>query len=199
MQNQQDAFIIEGLKQVDINEPLRMLYNNYCNDVIRYICNNNGSAEDGADIFQEAILEFVDIVKKDNFLGKSSIKTFLFAISKNLWRQELRSRDRRNKREKLFNGNEQIQLPEADERWFNKDRQKAMDKIYGEIGDVCRNILQGFYYEELSMKDLLKKFNYENEQVLRNRKSLCLKKIKNALQQDTALSSFFKNVFSYAK
>lgn len=199
MQNQQDAFIIEGLKQVDINEPLRMLYNNYCNDVIRYICNNNGSAEDGADIFQEAILEFVDIVKKDNFLGKSSIKTFLFAISKNLWRQELRSRDRRNKREKLFNGNEQIQLPEADERWFNKDRQKAMDKIYGEIGDVCRNILQGFYYEELSMKDLLKKFNYENEQVLRNRKSLCLKKIKNALQQDTALSSIFKNVFSYAK
>ena len=90
-------------------------------------------------------------------------------------------------------------MPEADERWFKKDRQKALEKIYEEIGDVCKSILQGFYYEELSMKDLLKKFNYENEQVLRNRKSLCLKKIKNALQQDTALSSLFKNVFSYAK
>lgn len=199
MQKQQDLFIIEGLKQADINEPLRILYQEYCESIVKYICNNNGSAEDGADIFQEAILGFVEIVRKGSFQGKSSIKTFLFAISKNLWRQELRSRDRRNKREKLFNGNDHIQLPEADERWFKKDRQKAMEKIYEEIGDVCKSILQGFYYEELSMKDLLKKFNYESEQVLRNRKSLCLKKIKNALQKDTALSSLFKNVFSYAK
>ena len=77
MQKQEDLFIIEGLKQVDINEPLHILYQEYCESIVKYICNNNGSAADGADIFQEAILEFVEIVRKGTFQGKSSIKTFL--------------------------------------------------------------------------------------------------------------------------
>lgn len=199
MQKQDDSYIITALQQPDINEPLRVLYKAYFEDIVKYISNRNGSADDGADIFQEAILQFVEIVKAGKFQGKSSIKTFLFAISKNLWRQELRSRERRNKRELMFDGTGALQAPEADERWFHKDRQKAIEKLYETVGEVCRNILQGFYYEELTMKELLQKFNYENEQVLRNRKSLCLKKIKTALEQDAALSRLFKNVFNYAR
>lgn len=75
----------------------------------------------------------------------------------------------------------------------------TMDAIYKEIGDTCRNILKGFYYEDLSMKELLTRFNYENEQVLRNKKSICMKKIKDVLHQNKNLLSTFKNLLFYGK
>jgi hypothetical protein len=74
-----------------------------------------------------------------------------------------------------------------------------MDDIFKEVGDVCTQILTGYYYENLSMRQLLERFDYENEQVLRNRKSKCMKKLKEILLTNNNLFEQFKSFCVYGR
>ena len=171
--------------QPDINRPVRYLYEHYFDDAATEIRLKGGTDEDAADIFQEAVLILIEKIKSGKFREESSIKTFLVAIARNLWLFEKRTRERRSTREKLFI------LHEADhsdfddndfhDRIFSKPNTSSLQTIFQHVGEVCTKILVGFYYEKSSMKNLLTRFNFENEQVLRNRKARCMKKLKKLL------------------
>jgi RNA polymerase sigma factor (sigma-70 family) len=60
-----------------------------------YVLNNNGSRDDAADVIQETIVAFIEIVEQGKFRGDSSIKSFLFAITRNVWLTELRKKRQR--------------------------------------------------------------------------------------------------------
>lgn len=94
--------LLAELQQSNIEKPVRDLYNLYFENVIAQVCANGGNREDGADIFQEAVLIFIEKVKTGIFRGESSIKTFLIAIARNMWLFELRTRSRRNNRETIY-------------------------------------------------------------------------------------------------
>ena len=46
-----------------------------------------------------------------------------------------------------------------------------------------QSILNKFYYEDLSLKEILPFTDFENEQVLRNKKSKCMKALTEKLDQ----------------
>jgi RNA polymerase sigma factor (sigma-70 family) len=190
--------LIYSLRQQDINKPVKFLYDNYFDSVVALVQINGGSEDDAADIFQETVMVLIDKVKTGQFRGDSSIKTFMIAIARNLWLQELRSRNRRDARENKF-GTAAPTAEDGEMRLFSKENNKVMDVIFEAVGDVCTKILVGFYYEELSMRELLEKFNYENEQVLRNRKSKCMKKVKELFTDKPDLTQQLKNLVFYGK
>lgn len=70
-------------------------------------------------------------------------------------------------------------------------------KLLDQMGNPCKQILSGFYYEEKSMKELLTEFDYENEQVLRNRKSRCMKKLKEMIVANPGLLNTLKSLTVY--
>ncbi len=191
---QQD--IIPELRRADIEKPVRTLYEHYFEGIIAQISANGGNREDGADIFQEAVLVLIEKVKTGQFRGDSSIKTFLSAIARNLWLFELRTRDRRKKREVVYMTGEDKESP-VENIFFNKDTNRDLQQVMSEMGENCKKILTGFYYEKKSMKQLLTEFDYENEQVLRNKKSKCMKKLKELLQTNTALLDNLKPSILY--
>jgi RNA polymerase sigma factor (sigma-70 family) len=190
--------LIYSLRQQDINKPVKFLYDNYFEAVVSLVQMNGGSADDAADIFQETVMILIDKVKSGQFRGDSSIKTFMMAIARNLWLQEMRSRNRRDARETKY-GYGGPETEEAEMRLFSKENNKMMNVVFEAVGDVCTKILVGFYYEELSMKTLLEKFNYESEQVLRNRKSKCMKKLKDLFTDKPDLTQQLKNLVFYGK
>jgi RNA polymerase sigma factor (sigma-70 family) len=186
-------YILEELQQPDIEAPVRRLYENYFENVVAQVCVNGGNRDDGADIFQDAVLVLINKVKTGQFRGESSIKTFLSAIARNLWLHELRTRSRRNNREVIYmNGEETSEEPL--QRVFDKTGTNALKKIMEQVGETCKKILTGFYYENKSMKEMLTQFEYENEQVLRNRKSKCMKKLKELLSNDNDLLTKLKSL-----
>lgn len=178
--------LLEELKRPDIEAPVKKLYDSFFEAVVAQVCANGGNREDGADIFQEAVLVLIDKVKTGQFRGESSLKTFLMAIARNLWLYELRTRNRREIRELSFSKSEDI-ITEPREIIFEKDSTRALMELLHQVGDPCKKILTGFYYEDKSMKELLSEFHYENEQVLRNRKSRCMKKLKEILATNKEL------------
>lgn len=188
--------IIPELRGADIERPVKLLYDLYFEGIIAQISANGGNREDGADIFQEAVLVLIEKVKTGQFRGDSSIKTFLSAIARNLWLFELRTRERRKKREVVYMTGEDKEVPAGND-FFNKNSNRDLLQVMGEIGENCKKILTGFYYEAKSMRQLLTEFDYENEQVLRNKKSKCMKKLKELLQTNTALLDKLKPSILY--
>jgi len=193
--NSQQDVLLE-LLQPNIENAVRKLYEHYFEAIVVQVCANGGSRDDGADIFQEAVLVLIDKVKQGQFRGESSIKTFLSAIARNLWLFELRTRDRRKNREILYMTGEE-KATQLELRIYSKQTNANLSAILDKMGDTCKKILTGFYYEDKSMRELLEQFHYENEQVLRNKKSKCMKKLKELLQSDTKLLKSLKPTHLY--
>ncbi len=195
MTTDKDQSILEGLLQPNIESTVQRMYGLYFDNIIAQIVANGGTHDDGSDVFQDAIVALIEKVKSGQFRGDSSIKTYLSSIARNLWLFELRTRGRRKKREQLYftdNTDEQFEEIGFSAKKNGSDLMETMSQI----GDTCKKILTGFYYEDKSMKEILNTVEFENEQVLRNKKSKCMKKLKELLQSNISLlNSLNKNIF----
>ena len=67
-------------------------------------------------------------------------------------------------------------------------------RLVGELGETCRKILLLFYYENRSMKEILDATEYENEQVVRNKKYKCLKQLEQMITENPILKQTLKNL-----
>jgi RNA polymerase sigma factor (sigma-70 family) len=183
MDNFTEQELLALLSGTDIEKPVRYLYQRYFDSIVAHVSANGGSPEDGADIFQESLLVMIDKVRAGLFRGDSAVGTFLVGIAKNKWLHESRTRTRRKNRETMFTRSADYETPLATEPG-REAVLHGVEKLVLALGDVCRKLLTGFYYEDKSMRELLAEFDYENEQVLRNKKSKCMKKLKEMLQRD---------------
>jgi DNA-directed RNA polymerase specialized sigma subunit len=66
-------------------------------------------------------------------------------------------------------------------------------KVIDELGEACKKILLLYYFENRSMKEILTALPYENEQVVRNKKSKCLKKLESTVTANKTLHIQLKN------
>jgi RNA polymerase sigma factor (sigma-70 family) len=89
MQIISDNTLFDKLKAED-NSSFELLYKFYFPSVSSYIKQNLGSNQDAEDIFQEAIIVLLQKVRQADFVLTSSLKTYLYAIAKNLWLKRLR-------------------------------------------------------------------------------------------------------------
>ncbi|HEY0039477.1 MAG TPA: sigma-70 family RNA polymerase sigma factor [Flavisolibacter sp.] len=175
------------------NESIRFLYREHFDLLSRYILNNSGSEQDAEDIFQEVIVAFINLVKAGKFRGESSIRTFLFSLNKNIWLNELKRRGRASVREEKYEKQNERQEMTADVAMELQQTKNDLLKVIAELGDNCKKILLLFYYENKSMKEIVAYLPYENEQVVRNKKSKCLKKLEELVLGNKHLAIQLKN------
>src|SRR3982751_1624531 len=89
MQTTLDNTLLDNLKNEN-NASFEVLYKFHFPSIAAYITQNFGSTDDAEDIFQEAIIVLLQKVRQSDFVLTSSLKTYLFAIAKNLWLKRLR-------------------------------------------------------------------------------------------------------------
>jgi len=195
-QQMTDEWIVDALKQPGQKETeaIRDLYARHYDPLCRFILQNNGSEQDADDVFQETIIAFIHAVKQGKFRGESTVGTFLFAMNRNIWRNEMKKRGRAELRETKF---EQANTRIDTDAHAIMERQQSSGqllKLMESLGENCKKILLQFYYEERSMKEIVTTLNYENEQVVRNKKSKCLKKLAEMMSSDPQLYQQFKTL-----
>jgi len=160
-----------------LDSAILFIYQQYSETISSFITNNGGSQQDADDIFQETVMAFIDTVQKGNYRSEASIKTFLVSIAKNLWYKEIKKKERSGFRDKVFEigrGSEEIDVShEISDREMKKELRELLNKL----GESCKKILMLFYYENLSMREIVDHLHYENEQVVRNKKYKCLKEL----------------------
>lgn len=192
-----DSEIIDNLvRNRDVDASLKYLYRSHYEFLGRYVVSNNGDWDYAQDIFQEVMVAFINLVKAGKFRGESSIKTFLYSLNKNIWLNELKKRGRAQVREMKYET-----ASEKTEYGINtaleaREANAGLLKVMDELGETCKKILLLYYYENQSMKEILTSFNYENEQVVRNKKYKCLKRLEELLANNKSLYHQLKNLLN---
>lgn len=174
-----EADIIRYLRTGDdreIDRAFEFLYED-CYPAIRsFVRRKGGGREDAADIFQDALIIFYKKIRNLDFSLQCSIGTYLFSICRNLWLKKMRTTSREAKRKEHYEQDEvdehMLYLMEGDE-----DIQ-TMTACLREMGGDCGQLLIYFFFDGLKTDEVTRKMGYANEQVTRNKKSRCLKKLR---------------------
>jgi RNA polymerase sigma factor (sigma-70 family) len=181
-----DLELVEAIREKGmLEQAILQLYKDHAEITRSFIKGKGGTEQDADDIFQETVVSFIDSVQKSKFRQESGIRTFLISISKNLWYNEIRRRQRAGNRERLFEADRDQEDSGIDEIIQDRELKKQLNELLQDLGDSCRKILELFYYENLSMKEIVSHLHYENEQVVRNKKYKCLQQLTDKMKLNT--------------
>jgi RNA polymerase sigma factor (sigma-70 family) len=177
--------IIAGLKNGK-RETYEALYTKNYASVERFILNNSGTTDDAKDIFQDTLLMLVEKLRADNFELTASLKTYIIAISKNLWFKKLRDKSHHR----------QIELTEVHSDKFYCDISSAIynEKTYwerlqtylGKITAHCNHLLQSMFFKNKNIEEIQKEYGYSSRHNAQNQKHKCIeqmRKVKEAHQK----------------
>jgi RNA polymerase sigma factor (sigma-70 family) len=163
--------------KTDLNKAILFLYQRYSEATSSFIMSYGASQQDAEDVFQETVVSFIEIVKKGKYRGEASIKTFLVSVAKNIWLNELKRRERSGYREKQFETGRDQTEEDVSQQIGDLEKKRQLRELLNKLGEPCRKILLLFYYENLSMKEMVDHLPYDNEQVVRNKKYKCLQQL----------------------
>ena len=164
-----DKEIIEHLRHNKYSLALKGLYN-ILPSVKQYIKANNGSADDAEDIFQDVLVILYNKVHAENFFLTAPLKNYLLAIVKNCWFRELRQR----KKLPATEYTNDIAIVEINE----EPGFTYATAAFNLLGEKCRQLLQSFYFEKKSYKEIAVELAFSDEKVAKNQKYRCIQKAK---------------------
>ena len=184
-----DAELIAAISTgKDLNTAIRSIYRQHSEAVGSFIIHYGGSEQDADDIFQETVVAFIDIVKKGKYRMEASIRTFLASIARNYWFNEIKKRDRSGHRNRQFEMGRDQDETDVSQHIAELERKRQLRELVEQLGEACRKVLLLFYYENLSMKEIVNHLPYENEQVVRNKKYKCLQQLTGLIKSNPAIA-----------
>lgn len=147
------------------------IYTSFYPMISEMVRKNGGVEDDGVDIFQDALLIFNYNLKSGKFRGDSSIKTYLYSISRNLWLKEYNRKQKQSAAE-----TESIVVSQKEIDYLINV--EVVSLLMNELQEDCRSILTEYYYNNKSMAELKEIFNVNSVQVAKTKKWRCLNYLK---------------------
>jgi RNA polymerase sigma factor (sigma-70 family) len=168
--------LLIGLARNDRNA-VEIIYRENFNMVQSLVVNNNGSADDARDIFQEAMIVLFENAKKEGFELNCQIKTYIYSVSRRLWLKRLQHLGRYA----TDVGNIEATVPVEDEV-ENHERKNTefemMDVAISKLGEPCKSLIEAFYLQKKNMQEIAADFGYTNADNAKNQKYKCLMRLK---------------------
>ena len=168
--------LLKGLAKSD-SKAIETIYQNNFSVVQSFIVNNNGTADDASDVFQEAMIVLYENSKTQSFALTCQIKTYLYSVSRRLWLKRLQQLNR-------FTAKiESLEETVAVEEDLDSHEKRAadfaiMEKALGSLGEPCKGLLEAFYLQKKDMTDIASAFGYTNADNAKNQKYKCLMRLK---------------------
>lgn len=172
---------VHAIRSNDERELKQFYQQNYAK-VERYVLNNSGTADEAKDIYQEAFIAVWRNIQRDRFelQQAGSLDGYLYRIAKNKWIDHLRNK--KTKRtitvdEDKLNDIAIEPLPEESADYID-----AVKKEYLFLGQKCRDLLNMFYYQKQSLKEIASFFNW-TEPSAKNNKYRCLEELRTMVKK----------------
>ena len=154
------------------------LYLMYREQFIAFVTRYFGcGATTAADIYQESFLAMFQNLKEGRIAPQSaSLKTYLFQIGR--FKALNLSRQRQGRPEVDLYGIGDMEAAQSEVRM--RLREIAREEVAA-MQEPCNSVLSLYYWEHMGMAEIARRMNYKNERVAINRKSLCLKKLRELI------------------
>jgi len=141
-----------------------------------YVLKNNGSTSDAEDIFQDAMIVTYAKVRNRDFELTCALQTYIYSVCRNLWLNRLKEKNRFSD---FMNEGSYVSVAEENfDPLIVEEKHERIKKLFAQIDEKCQKVLHLYYFHRLSMKSIAKEMGFANEQVSKNKKSRCLKKLK---------------------
>lgn len=163
-------------------EATEQVYNAHLSTVTGWIAQHGGTADDAADIYQEAMIVLYEKAQHEDFRLTCRIGTYLFAIGKHLWYKRLQQLNRQPGSLPEMNEEEAYQ-GQAYEDDLNAHHEREayyeqVDNALDQIGEPCRSLLKAFYHKDMSMQEIAASFGYTNPDNAKTQKYKCLARLR---------------------
>lgn len=168
--------LLTGLAASD-KKAVETIYQENFNMVQALIINNNGSADDAKDIFQEAMVVLYEKVRSGSFELNCQIRTFVYSVSRRLWLKRLQQQNRYSdpgdNMESVVSVEEDLEAHEQRNAEFD-----LMEKAINNLGEPCKSLLEAYYLQKQNMQVIASRFGYTNADNAKNQKYKCLVRLK---------------------
>ena len=170
-----DAGLLTRLKKGD-DKAFQYLYDQFRKEFTDWVNQKYPvMRREADDIFQQSIVElYTNLVEAKLVSLTSTLKTYLFAIGKNI----TRARHRRKIKEQETLS--KIPMGEAAHNQENAQRDEQIDLLKKgmlKLGDPCRKLLELFYYQKLTMQEICHEMQYKNPDTAKSKKYKCVQRL----------------------
>ena len=178
-----EKHLLQGLATND-RKSVETIYKESFNVIQSMILNNQGSADDAQDIFQEALIVLYEKVRQGSFELNCQIRTYLYAVSKRLWLKRLQQQ--RRMYADWNDADEPVSVDADLERHQQEDADfERMEQAIQQLGEPCKGLLEAYYPQKQNMATIAEQFGYTNADNAKNQKYKCLMRLKKIFFQST--------------
>ncbi len=177
-----DQLLYEALLRRD-ERAYQYLYADVQSAFRHWMLTNNGSDEDANDAFQKGMMSFLLNIETGAYQLQSGtrITTVVFEYCKRVWFTELKSARLRTR------ATMPADFDTADTTDIEKDLERfsvvdAVRQSMGQLKEDCRKLLEWFYMEEMSLRDIAERLGIKESSV-KSKRYDCAEKMKVFYQQ----------------
>ena len=167
---------------------LAKLYKLHYPRIATMVKSNSGSEDDARDLFQDAMMVLYSKAKNPSFELSSSLYTFLYSVSRNLWLKKLR-----NIKGQGITIRDDLELrDDSDENVQNEllleARRQLFRKKFRDLGAGCQDILK-LSMEGKKIPEIVAKLDLSSELYARQKKFKCKSQLTKLVQNATEYQS----------
>jgi RNA polymerase sigma factor (sigma-70 family) len=171
-----EQLLLKGLANNE-SRAVETIYKENFNVILALIINNNGTADDARDIFQEAMIALYEKAQSTSFVLTCKIQTYLYSICRRLWLKRVQQNGRYLYQVEGLS--ETVAVEEDLEEHERKNAEYAiMDRALSSLGEPCKSLLEAYYLQKKDMMQIAKEFKYTNADNAKNQKYKCLMRLK---------------------
>lgn len=158
------------------------LYEDEFPKVVKLVIQNSGSVDMAKDVFQDAFVILIEKVYTKKLELTCTVSTYLYSICRFLWMDQLRQ----NKREMPLKDEYSYNNAEITVAGFENtpDIFEHVCIAIETLGDPCKQLLECYYYKNLSWTEIASKLGYASAASARNQKYKCLERIRSTVKYE---------------
>lgn len=179
MKHPSDTHLLEQLRGEELIS-FEVLYKFYFPVVASFVRTNSGSTEDAEDIFQETMAVLLHRVRQPDFILTASLKTYVFAIARNLWLKRLRDARRISLTDMERLETEPFELDDNEP----STHEAKVTRWLAKITEHCQRLLKSIFFYGQPMEDLMKKMGWKNKHTAANQQYKCIQQIKKVKEKE---------------
>lgn len=179
--------IVAALRNGNNRQAIEALYQAYPG-ISKFIRRNGGDEFDARDVFQDALLILYRNAQKPDFQLSCAPGTYLYSVSRFLWKDILK---KKNKEQQLSKELKEENRFDLDIECLQEQqlKSKKLASIMQQLGDKCKMLLQAYYYQKMSMKDIAAQFEYSSVNSAKTQKYKCIERAKKLATHPIPTSS----------
>ncbi|WP_195628632.1 RNA polymerase sigma factor [Bacteroides finegoldii] len=175
-------YIRKNNRSREMGKEIENLYELYKQPFILFAINNYPISKDTAiDIYQESFTAMYQNIRSGKYTERNvSLKTYLFEIGKHHIFKYINKEQKENDILQMLASEWNVrQFPP--EEW--NEAQKIVSELLEEADTDCNKVLILYYWERRKMEEIARYMNYKTEQVAKNKKSSCLRRLSFELKR----------------